>query len=104
VASCYRSGQLVGTLSGEMTIHATLETRAQTLTSLVLCILCRLRCGARYWLRVLSQLLLHTLSVHLLWCTAIEHLVSTSGTMVVASKIGGAAFASVSAFSSSAVA
>jgi hypothetical protein len=33
-----------------------------------------------------------------------EHLVSASSTMAVASKIGGAAFASVSAFSSSAMA
>jgi hypothetical protein len=36
--------------------------------------------------------------------TAMEHLVSASGTMAVASKIGGAAFASVSAFGSSVVA
>jgi hypothetical protein len=35
--------------------------------------------------------------------TAMEHLVSASGTMVVASKIGCAAFASASAFDSSAV-
>jgi hypothetical protein len=33
-----------------------------------------------------------------------EHLVSTSGTAAVASEIGGAAFASASAFDSSAVA
>jgi hypothetical protein len=36
--------------------------------------------------------------------TAMEHLVSASGTMAVASEIGGAAFALVSAFSSSVVA
>jgi hypothetical protein len=35
---------------------------------------------------------------------ATEHLVSASGTVVVASEIGGAVFASVSTFSSSAVA
>jgi hypothetical protein len=35
---------------------------------------------------------------------AMEHLVSASGTMAVASEIGGAAFALVSAFSSSVVA
>jgi hypothetical protein len=35
---------------------------------------------------------------------AVEHLVSASGTVAVASKIGDAAFASVSAFGSSAVA
>jgi hypothetical protein len=35
---------------------------------------------------------------------AMEHLVSASGTMAVASEIGGATFASVSAFGSSAVA
>jgi hypothetical protein len=35
---------------------------------------------------------------------ATEHLVSASGTAAVASKIGGAAFASTSAFNSSAVA
>jgi hypothetical protein len=36
--------------------------------------------------------------------TTVEHLVSASGTMAVASEIGGAAFASVSAFGSSTVA
>jgi hypothetical protein len=35
---------------------------------------------------------------------AMEHLASASGTVAVASEIGGAAFASVSAFGSSAVA
>jgi hypothetical protein len=35
---------------------------------------------------------------------AMEHLVSTSGTVAVVSEIGGAAFASTSAFDSSAVA
>jgi hypothetical protein len=35
---------------------------------------------------------------------AMEHLVSASGTVVVASKIGGTAFASVSIFGSSVVA
>jgi hypothetical protein len=35
---------------------------------------------------------------------AMEHLVSTSGTVAIASKIGGAAFASASAFGSSTVA
>jgi hypothetical protein len=35
---------------------------------------------------------------------AMEHLVSTSGTVTVASEIGSAAFASASAFGSSAVA
>jgi hypothetical protein len=36
--------------------------------------------------------------------TAMDHLVSASGTVAVASKIGGAAFASVSAFGSSVMA
>jgi hypothetical protein len=36
--------------------------------------------------------------------TTMEHLVSTSGTAAVASKIGGATFASASAFDSSVVA
>jgi hypothetical protein len=36
--------------------------------------------------------------------TAMEHLVSASGTAAIASKIGGATFASASAFDSSAVA
>jgi hypothetical protein len=36
--------------------------------------------------------------------TVTEHLVSASGTVAVASEIGGAEFASTSAFSSSAVA
>jgi hypothetical protein len=35
---------------------------------------------------------------------AMEHLVSASGTVAIASKIGGAAFASASVFDSSAVA
>jgi hypothetical protein len=35
---------------------------------------------------------------------AMEHLVSTSGTVAIASEIGGAAFASASAFGSSTVA
>jgi hypothetical protein len=35
---------------------------------------------------------------------AMEHLVSASGTVAIASEIGGAVFASVSAFGSSAVA
>jgi hypothetical protein len=39
---------------------------AQTLTSLVLCIMRRLRYGVSYWLWFLSWLLLHILSVHLL--------------------------------------
>jgi hypothetical protein len=48
-------------------------------------------------------------SVHLgssfaMMFAAMEHLVSASGTVVVASEIGGAAFASASAFDSSAVA
>jgi hypothetical protein len=36
--------------------------------------------------------------------TTMEHLVSTSGTVAIGSEIGGAAFASVSTFSSSTVA
>jgi hypothetical protein len=48
-------------------------------------------------------------AVHLIGSSAMvfvvmEHLVSTSGTATVASKIGGVAFASVSAFGSSVVA
>jgi hypothetical protein len=66
MASYSSSGQLVGALSGEMTIHATLETRPQTLTSLVLCIMRRLRCGVRYRLWFLSWLQLYILVVHLL--------------------------------------
>jgi hypothetical protein len=94
LASCSSSGQLVGALSGEMTIHVTLETRPQTLTSLVLHILRRLRgfcrgCSYTSWRFIYYD---------------VRCLVSASGTTAVASKIGGATFASVFAFDSSAVA
>jgi hypothetical protein len=46
----------------------------------------------------------HLVSSSVMMFTAMEHLVSASGTVVVASEIGGAAFASVSMFGSSAVA
>jgi hypothetical protein len=46
----------------------------------------------------------HLVSSSAAMFTAMEHLVSASGTVAVASKIGGAVFASVSAFGSSAVA
>jgi hypothetical protein len=46
----------------------------------------------------------HLVSSSATMFTAMEHLVFASGTMAVASKIGGAVFASVSVFSSFAVA
>jgi hypothetical protein len=46
----------------------------------------------------------HLVGLSAVMITAMEHLVSTSSTMAVASEIGGAAFASVSAFGSSVVA
>jgi hypothetical protein len=46
----------------------------------------------------------HLVSSSAIIFAAMEHLVSTSGTVAVASEIGGAAFASVSAFGSSALA
>jgi hypothetical protein len=46
----------------------------------------------------------HLVSSCAVMFTAIEHLVSASGTVAVASEIGGAAFASISVFNSSAVA
>jgi hypothetical protein len=46
----------------------------------------------------------HLVGSSAMMSAAMEHLVSTSGTVVVASKIGDVVFASVSAFSSSAVA
>jgi hypothetical protein len=49
-----------------MTTHATLETRPQTLNSLVLRIMRRLRCGAGYQLWLLSWLHLYILAIHLL--------------------------------------
>jgi hypothetical protein len=50
-----------------MTIHATLEARAQSLVSLVRGIL-RSRCyRAECWLQVLTWWLLHILVIHLLW-------------------------------------
>jgi hypothetical protein len=66
LASCSSSRQLVGALSGEMTTHATLETRPQTLTSWVLRILRSLRCGVGYRFWFLSWLQLYILVVHLL--------------------------------------
>jgi hypothetical protein len=46
----------------------------------------------------------HLVSSSAVIFTAMEHLVSISGTVAVASEIGGTAFASVSAFGSSALA
>jgi hypothetical protein len=46
----------------------------------------------------------HLVSSSAAMFTAMEHLVSASGTMAFASKIGGAVFASVSTFDSSVVA
>jgi hypothetical protein len=46
----------------------------------------------------------HLVSSSAVMFAAMEHLVSASGTVALASKIGAAAFASVSAFGSSAVA
>jgi hypothetical protein len=88
-----------------MTIHATLERRAQTLTSSVLCILCRLRCGGKILVvGSLTAAVAHLAGSSAAMFTATEHLVSASGTVAVASEIEGAAFASASVFGSSAVA
>jgi hypothetical protein len=46
----------------------------------------------------------HLIGSSVVMFTSMEHLVSASGTVAIASEIGGAAFASVSAFGSSAVA
>jgi hypothetical protein len=46
----------------------------------------------------------HLVSSSAMMFTAMEHLVFASGTVAIASKIGGAAFASASAFGSSTVA
>jgi hypothetical protein len=46
----------------------------------------------------------HLIGSSVVMFTATEHLVSASGTMAIASEIGGAAFTSVSVFSSSVVA
>jgi hypothetical protein len=46
----------------------------------------------------------HPVGSSVVMIAAMEHLVSASGTVAVASKIGGTAFASVFAFGSSAVA
>jgi hypothetical protein len=46
----------------------------------------------------------HLVSLSAVMFAAMEHLVSASGSLAIASKIGGTAFASVSAFSSSALA
>jgi hypothetical protein len=46
----------------------------------------------------------HPIGSSAMMFAAMEHLVSASGTVVVASEIGGAAFASVSTFGSSVVA
>jgi hypothetical protein len=71
-----------------MTIHAKLETRAQTLTSLVVSFVA----AAAAPLAGSSAVVF----------TAIEHLVSASD--IVAVAFGGTAFASASAFDSSVVA
>jgi hypothetical protein len=46
----------------------------------------------------------HLIGSSAMMFAAMEHLVSASGTVVVAYEIGGAAFASISAFGSSAMA
>jgi hypothetical protein len=79
-----------------MTIHATLETRAQTLTSLVLCEI--LVAGS------VVAAAAHHIGSSIVVFAVMEHLVSASSTVAIASEIGGATFASVSAFGSSAVA
>jgi hypothetical protein len=61
------------------------------------------------WGKVLVVVSIVAIAAHLVGSSgvmfaAMEHLVSASGTVAVASEIGGAAFASVSAFDSSVVA
>jgi hypothetical protein len=46
----------------------------------------------------------HPVSSSAVMCAVMEHLVSISGTVAIASEIRGAAFASISVFGSSAVA
>jgi hypothetical protein len=88
-----------------MTINATLETRPQTLTSLVLCILHRLRCGVGVPVVVsVVAATIHPSGSSAAMFTATEHLASASGAAGDASEIGDAAFASASAFDSSVVA
>jgi hypothetical protein len=85
-----------------MTTHATLEIRPQTLTSLVLRILRRLHYGVPVVVSIMVATV-HPDGSSAMMFTAMEHLVSASGTVAVASEIGGAAFASASTFGSSAV-
>jgi hypothetical protein len=85
--------------------HATLETRPQTLTSLVLRIMRRLHYGRG--VPVVASVV--AASVHpggsaAVMFAAMEHLASASGTAAVVSEIRGAAIASASACDSSAVA
>jgi hypothetical protein len=61
------------------------------------------------WVEVLVVVSVVAAAAHLVGSSAVmfaamEHLVSASGTVAVASEIGGTAFASVSAFDSSVVA
>jgi hypothetical protein len=61
------------------------------------------------WGKVLVVVFVVAATAHLVGSSAVmfaamEHLVSTSGTVAVASEIGGTAFALVSAFGSSAMA
>jgi hypothetical protein len=61
------------------------------------------------WGEVLVVVYIVATTAHLIGSSAMmfasmEHLVSASGTVAIASEIGGTAFASVSAFGSSAVA
>jgi hypothetical protein len=83
-----------------MTTHATLEIRPQTLTSLVL----RTMRGGIPVAGSVGAASIHPGSSAAVRFTAMEHLASASGTVVVASGIGGATFASASACDSSAVA
>jgi hypothetical protein len=89
-----------------MTIHATLETRAQTLTSLIGYALGRLHSQAECWGAVGSVVVMaiHSGSSSIVVFTASECWVSTSEATVIASGIKGAAFALVSAASSSVMA
>jgi hypothetical protein len=88
-----------------MTIHATLEARAQTLTSLVLVHSRKVALmGGMLAVGSVMAVAIHSTGSSAAVVAASEHWVSASGVVVVASEIEGAAFALASMASSSMVA
>jgi hypothetical protein len=105
LASCSSSRRLVGALSGEMTTHATLETRPPNLDLLGYAHYAKvaLRGGVPVAGFVGAASVRPGGSAAVMF-TTMEHLASAAGIAAIASEIGDAAFASASACDSSGVA